>query len=159
MLSVPVKRLSTALLPRSIVLSDLLVLPLSRQRCLKTTFTAFTGEFESQTQSSGAPAVLGGFALRPCPGRSSERRAGSSGFLGSWRENHGGGETVHAQRWDVDLIAAISGELEGEFSWRARSDGTERAPEMNSGGKRTGSQQDRSQSVGGDDGRGERVGC
>ena len=34
--------------------------------------------------------------------------------------------------------------LEGEFSRGARSDGTERAPEVDGGGKRTGSQQDRS---------------
>ncbi len=77
--------------------------------------------------------------------------------------------------------------LEGEFGRGARSDGTERAPEVDGGGKRTGGQQDRSldgqtdteelirtkqinknrqtdgrtsvyQSVGGDDSRGERVG-
>lgn len=34
--------------------------------------------------------------------------------------------------------------LEGEFGRRARSDWTERAPEVDGGGKRTGSQQDRS---------------
>lgn len=34
--------------------------------------------------------------------------------------------------------------LEGKFSWRSRSDGTERAPEVDGGGKRAGSQQDRS---------------
>lgn len=34
--------------------------------------------------------------------------------------------------------------LEGEFGWGARSDGTERAPEVDGGGKWTGSQQDRS---------------
>lgn len=76
--------------------------------------------------------------------------------------------------------------LEGEFGRGARSDGAERAPEVNGGRKRTGSQQDRSldtntqelirtesretvesplrqtgdvyQSVGGDDSRSERVG-
>lgn len=34
--------------------------------------------------------------------------------------------------------------LEGKFSWRSRSDGTESAPEVDGGGKRAGSQQDRS---------------
>lgn len=74
--------------------------------------------------------------------------------------------------------------LEGEFGRGARSDGAERAPEVDGGGKRTGSQQHRSldthtgsyqntrtrthgqtgeqvgayQRVGGDDSRGERVG-
>lgn len=86
------------------------------------------------------------------------RRAGSSGLLGPRGEDHGGGEAVDAQSRDVDLITAIRGKLEGKFSWRSRSDGTERAPEVDGGGKRAGSQQDRSQSVGGDDSRGERVG-
>lgn len=86
------------------------------------------------------------------------RRAGSSGFLGAGGQDHGGGETVDAQGRDVDLITAVSGELEGELGGGAGSDGTERAPEVDGGGKRTGSQQDRSQSVGGDDSRGERVG-
>lgn len=86
------------------------------------------------------------------------RRAGSSGFLGAGRENHGGGETVDAEGRDVDLITAVRRELEGKLGWRARSDGTEGAPEVNGGRKRTGSQQDRSQSVGGDDSWGECVG-
>lgn len=86
------------------------------------------------------------------------RRAGSSGFLGAGGENHGGGETIDAQSRDVDLITAVSGKLEREFGRGARSDGTQCAPEVDGGGKRTGSQQDWSQSVGGDDSRCERVG-
>lgn len=84
-------------------------------------------------------------------------RKGSSGLLGAWGEDHRGGEAVDAQSRDVDLITAISGKLEGELGWGARRNGTERAPEVDGGRKRTGSQQHRSQSVGGDDRWGEGV--
>lgn len=86
-------------------------------------------------------------------------RGGDSGLLGSGGKNHRSGEAVHAESRDVDMITAVSGELEGEFGRRARSDGAQGAPEVDGGGKRTGSQQDRSQTVGGDDRRGECVGC
>lgn len=86
------------------------------------------------------------------------RPAGGSGFLGSGGENHRSRETVDAQGRDVDLVTAVGGKLEGEFGWGARSDGTERAPEVDGGGKRTRGQQDRSQSVGCDDSRCECVG-
>ncbi|KAG7220379.1 hypothetical protein INR49_018217, partial [Caranx melampygus] len=87
-----------------------------------------------------------------CPARSCVKWAGSSGFLGTRGEDHRGGEAVHAQCRDVDLIAAMLAAvgsvllyyLEGEFGWRARSNRTERAPEVDGGGERTGSQQHRS---------------
>lgn len=46
-----------------------------------------------------------------CPVRSCANWAGGSGFLGTRGEDHRGGKTVHAQCWNVDLIAAVSGKL------------------------------------------------
>lgn len=40
------------------------------------------------------------------------RPAGGSGLLGTGGEDHGGGEAVHAQSRDVDLVAAVGGELQ-----------------------------------------------
>lgn len=70
-----------------------------------------------------------------------------SGFLGAGGQHHWSGQTVDAQSRDVDLVTAVSRELEGEFGRRAWGDGTERAPEVDGGGKRAGGQQHRSQSV------------
>jgi len=53
-----------------------------------------------------------GRQARPCPVRSSVRRAGSSGFLGAGGEDHGGGESVDAQSWDVDLVTAVRRKLQ-----------------------------------------------
>lgn len=52
-------------------------------------------------------------------------------FLWSRGENDRCGKAVHAQCWDLDLIASVGGELEGELGRAAWSDRTERAPEVN----------------------------
>lgn len=86
------------------------------------------------------------------------KREEISGLLRAGRQDHWGGEAIHAQSRDVDLTTAVGGKLEGEFGRRTRGDGTEGTPEVDGGGQRTGCQQNRSQGMGGDDGRSKRVG-
>lgn len=73
------------------------------------------------------------------------------GFLWSRGENDRCGQAVHAQCWDLDLIASVGGELEGELGRATWSDWTERAPEVNSWWQRTRCQQHWSQGMRGDD--------
>lgn len=52
-------------------------------------------------------------------------------FLWSRGENDRRGQTIYTQCWDLDLIASVGGELEGELGRAAWGDRTERAPEVN----------------------------
>lgn len=69
-----------------------------------------SGEFQSGSRSSPAPTLRGGEAgsvssEEPC------EAAGGSGLLGAGGQNHRGGETVHTQSRDVDLITAVGRKL------------------------------------------------
>lgn len=72
-----------------------------------------SGEFQSGSRSSPAPTLRGGEAgsvssEEPC------EAAGGSGLLGAGGQNHRGGETVHTQSRDVDLITAVGRKLRSD---------------------------------------------
>lgn len=49
------------------------------------------------------------------------RPAGRSGLLGAGGQNHGGGQTVHTQSRDVDLITAVGGKLGRETKVQSKN--------------------------------------
>lgn len=70
-----------------------------------------------QTQMQFSSDPPGGVRV-PCPAKS----WGRSGFLGARGQDHGGGQAVHAQSRDVDLVTAVGGKLRTETQTKPQSE-------------------------------------
>lgn len=70
-----------------------------------------------QTQMQFSSDPPGGVRV-PCPARS----WGRSGFLGARGQDHRGGQAIHAQRRDVDLVTAVGGKLRTETQTNPQSE-------------------------------------